>query len=77
VLHACSMQPPSTTAILRVSPHKPCSLALPVLAATALLSHRVTSDTTIGAEVVRDLAANTTSFAAGEHGGTCTGCSGR
>jgi hypothetical protein len=33
--------------------------------ATALLSHRVTADTTIGAEVVRDLAANTTSFAAG------------
>lgn len=37
-------------------------------AATALVAHKVTVDTTIGAEVVRDLAANTTTFAAGEQG---------
>ena len=36
-------------------------------AATAMIAHKVTPDTTIGAEVVRDLAAGTTSFAAGAH----------
>lgn len=41
-------------------------------AATALLAHKVTADTTIGAEVVRDLAANTTTFAAGRC--TCVVC---
>lgn len=34
-------------------------------AATALVAHKVTGDTTIGAEVVRDLAAGTTTFATG------------
>lgn len=37
-------------------------------AATAMVAHKVSPDTTIGAEVVRDLAAGTTSFAAGAHG---------
>jgi hypothetical protein len=35
-------------------------------AATALIAHKVAADTTIGAEVVRDLAAGTTTFATGE-----------
>jgi voltage-dependent anion channel protein 2 len=34
-------------------------------AATALIAHKVAADTTIGAEVVRDLAAGTTTFATG------------
>jgi hypothetical protein len=37
-----------------------------VAAATALIAHKVTADTTLGAEVVRDLANGTTTFATGE-----------
>ena len=59
-LFAC----PCLTALHRLAP-LPCPSPCPA-AATALLAHKVTVDTTIGAEAVRDLAAGgATSFAAG------------
>ena len=67
---ACCRDPSSLPSPLLPDPHAlPLTRSFPLLfccpAATAMVAHKVTADTTIGAEVVRDLAANTTSFAAG------------